>query len=504
MSAQLDVGLYFDVEDYFHPAEMGSDDIIRQFAEALDAEGLRGNFLFIAVRTQLLKARGRRDVINSLARHAVGLHTLTGEHPCLPEYVAGKEWEAGVAAVREYETKGWEILRQVFGRDPVCLSQHAQYGAPHIFPVAREFGVPHVYGYPAAPPLFGLSWYCGALNIPYVNPAHLGVDLLSYFEVGDENYADEAGFATVLPRLEKRIADCLAVNQPYLTIFVCHPYHLRYVEFSDWWQYINGVNIPHEQWDIKNGGPRRRTEAQMEVAWRNVRRLLNHIRQHEALNVLTLPELQAKYGKQSSSISRTDLLAAAQVATAAPHPGLLTAGWYKRTSAHAPEVVAYGDYSAAELVAGWAYSLREHLRSGSLPNAAPRTDALGPMENPIIIPEVWEVSREAFAALVGDFCDFVEHRGHLPHDLGQTGARVGLGTLYRVFAEMYLLVADTGALPASVSLPPFPRFPVVAASLGYAYLDIADNELMRPDLNLYTVIQAAKLQTWTLKPARAR
>jgi hypothetical protein len=503
MSAQLDAALYFDVEDYFHPPEMGSDDIIREFAEALDAEGLRGNFLFIAERARLLKERGRRDVIDSLARHAIGLHTLTGEHPCLPEYVAGKDWEAGVAITREYESKGWEILRHVFGRDPVCLSQHAQYGAPHVFPVAREFGVPHAYGYPAAPPLFGLSWYCGALNIPYVNPGSLGADLLSYFEVGDENYADEARFASVLPRLEKRIADCLAADHPYLTIFICHPYHLRYVEFTDYWQYINGTNIPREQWGVKNGGPRRRTDAQMEVAWRNVRRLLNYLRRHDALKVLTLPELRTKYGCQPSHLSRIDLLAAAHQAAGAPHPGLFTAGWYRWAGGRPPEVVAYGDYSAGELVAGWVQSLREHLRSGAFPDDVPRADLLGPLENPILTPEVWEVSREAFATLVVDFCDFVERRGHLPHDLGEPGARVGLGTFYRTFAEMYLAVADSGELPASISLRPFPRFPAVATALGHAYLDIADNELMRPDLNLYSVIKAAKLQTWTLKPARA-
>lgn len=500
MSAKLDVGLYLDVEDYFHPPEAGSDDIIKQFAEALDAENLRANFLFIAVRAKLLQTRGRREVIQALARHAIGLHTLTAEHPCLPEYTAGKDWDTAVARAREYEARGWEILREVFGRDPVCISAHAQYAAPYTFPVAKEFGVPHVYGYPAAPPLYSLSWYAGALNVPYAELLRQGIEILSYFEFGDENYADEAGFEEALRALERRIEACLANDQPYLTLFVCHPYHLRYIEFTDYWQYINGENIPQEEWG-KRGGPRRRTEAQMEVAWRNVRRLFRYIARHDALNVLTLPEIQAKYGQQPATIERADLLAAAQVVTRGPRPGFEAAGWYKRDDAPVPEVHAYGRYSAGELAVGWATALQTFAQNGSLPREVPRVEVLGPKRNPILIPEVWQVGREAFSRLVSDFCEHVKRTGHLPHTLGDPGERVGLGSLYRALAETYLTAAYTNTFPETIVLPPYPRFPSIAKSLGYLFLDIADNEIIHPDLEHYNLIRDAKLQTWTLKSA---
>lgn len=503
MSGKLDVALYFDVEDYFHPPEMGSDDIIRTLALALDAEDLRANFLFIAVRAKLLRERGRQDVIDSLARHEVGVHTLTGEHPCLPEYTAGKDWDSAVAATRDYEGKAWQIVRDVFGRDPVCLSQHAQYGAPYIFPVCREFGVPHAYGYVAAPPQFGLSWYAGALNIPYVNPQHFGPDVLPYFEVGDENYDNEMGFQGALARLDRRISACLSAGQPYLTIFICHPYHLRCVEFTDFWQYNNGVNIPVEQWGIKNGGPHRRTDTQMEIILRNLARLFRYIHRHEALNVLTLPEIQRKYGTQPASISKGDLLAAAQLATATPYAGMVTPGWYRRGGGSSPEVVGYGDFSPGELTVAWAQALRASSLSNSLPAQMPRVEILGPRQSPFIVPEVWHVSRDTFQKLVADFCAFVETHPHLPHNLGEVGERVGLGTLYRAFAEMYLTLANEGVLPESITLPRYPRLPAIAQSIGYAYLDISDNDIVAPDLPLYNIITDAKLQSWTLKPARA-
>ena len=55
---QLDTVLLFDVEDIFSPPEMGNDDSIRELAENLEAEGLRGTFLFIADRAAQLAEEG--------------------------------------------------------------------------------------------------------------------------------------------------------------------------------------------------------------------------------------------------------------------------------------------------------------------------------------------------------------------------------------------------------------------------------------------------------------
>jgi hypothetical protein len=68
---------------------------------------------------------------------------------------------------------------------------------------------------------------------------------------------------------------------------------------------------------------------------------------------------------------------------------------------------------------------------------------------------------------------------------------------------MYLTVADRGTLPESIILPRYPRLPAIAQNIGYAYLDISDNDIVHPDLNLFNIITDAKLQTWTLKPANS-
>ena len=89
--SRVDAILLLDCQDDFFAPEVGGDDIIKGFAESLSSRGLVANFLFFASRALILKQRGRSDVIRSLERHEVGLHTPGPEHPCLPEYAAAHD-----------------------------------------------------------------------------------------------------------------------------------------------------------------------------------------------------------------------------------------------------------------------------------------------------------------------------------------------------------------------------------------------------------------------------
>lgn len=45
--------------------------------------------LFIGDRAELLRERGRWDVVDGLTPHEVGLHTRSARHPSSPEYTPG-------------------------------------------------------------------------------------------------------------------------------------------------------------------------------------------------------------------------------------------------------------------------------------------------------------------------------------------------------------------------------------------------------------------------------
>ncbi len=493
--AKIDVTLCFDVEDYYHPPEVGSDTIIKELADLLTEEGVRGNFFFIAVRARLLKERGRADVIEALRPHAIGHHTLTGEHPCLPEYCADKDWWEGIAEARRYEAMGCQILRDTFSRDPCCISQHASYAAPHIFPVAREMGVPYVYGPPAAPPHYSLSWYCGALNLPFA----AGVDnFLAYFEPGDQVYAHPLEFDKMMQRLERHLQTCLEHHQPYLTFFLCHPYHLRVVEYVDFFMHTNGVNVPPEDWS-KRRRPQLRTAAQMELVWANMRRLVRYLAHHEAVNLVTVPEVQAKYGQQPAAIPRVDIFAAAQEVATPPLAGIIPESWAELEQLNIP---TGRRFSPAEFAVALVESILAYQANGSLPASTARVEVLGPMENPITVPEIFEIDWDGFINLCAQFRDFVARYGHLPHDLGPRGARVGLGSFYRALGEAYCALTRS-APPATIHLHYFPRLPKEATGLGHVYQEIIDQPMMDPMLDTSRLVHYGRLQSWTLKPALA-
>lgn len=214
---RLDTALYLDVEDIFSPPELGNDDSIKELATVLTEEGLRANFLFIADRALVLKKRGRKDVIDSLGPHEVGLHTRSARHPEVPEYVAGKSWEDAVAECLKREREGSEIIRDVFGKPCVSLSTHNIFTAPHQHRVAAIRGMPLVYAIPAAPPRYNLSWYAGALGIPWGSPTLGNKPILAHMEEPDEVYTDDKALDAHLLKVDRHIDSCLADEQPYFT-----------------------------------------------------------------------------------------------------------------------------------------------------------------------------------------------------------------------------------------------------------------------------------------------
>src|SRR5437762_946724 len=156
---RIDVLCTFDVEDIFSPAELGNDDSIKELADIVTEERVPALFLVIADRAEQLLARGRHDVIAAVARHEVGLHTRSARHPCPPDYVAGKSWDEGFAEAYRRESEGVAIIERVFGRKACALSTHTVFTSPHAHAVAGKLGLPFVYAYAAAPPLYSLSWY---------------------------------------------------------------------------------------------------------------------------------------------------------------------------------------------------------------------------------------------------------------------------------------------------------------------------------------------------------
>ena len=481
LERRLDVALFFDVEDIYSPPEVGNDDSIKELATILTEEGLRGNFLFIGDRALTLQERGRRDVIESLAPHDVGLHTRSARHPTGLEYLAGMKWDEGVAEDLKHQREGAEIIRDVFGKPCAALSGHNVYDSAHALRAAALLKLPYVYSYPAAPPLYNLSWYAGALNLPYESPTLDHQLFRAYFEFDDVNYHSDAAFQARLPQLREHIELCLKERQPFLTLFLFHPQRVRLVDFIDHFWSPNGVNLPPEQWG-KFGQPRRRTPEEVKTALANFRRLARWLRQDGRLNFLTVTQVAAKYGEQPATITHEELLAAAQKMAAAE------------------EILHLPRFSPAEYVTGLARAVIHYADRGQELSSVPRDNVLGPTASPISVPELPGCSHAALVELGGHLLNHVRKTDSLPATLGPPLERVGVNHLYRALAQSYAAI-HSGSPLAEVRFRRMPSWPPLGSPIGISYMRAVEGELVAPDVDGNTLYRDGKLQTWTLKPA---
>lgn len=478
---KLDVGLFLDVEDVFSPAEVGNDDSVKELASILTEEGLRANFMVIAERAELLRDRNRTDVVGSLLPHEIGLHTRTAKHPGSSEYTAGKTWDAGVAEALKHEREGVDILEGIFQKPCVALSGHATFDTPHNQRAAAILKLPYVYAYPAAPPRYSLSWYVGALGIPFNSPRLDSQPNHSAFGGFDDVLTSPATFDRRLQELDALIDACIAEGQSYLTLFVGHPQKVRLMDFIDLSWSSNGHNLPPSLWGTY-GTPRRRRPEEVKTILLNFRRMARAIRRDRRLNVLTVPEAVRKYGQQPAMITREDLIEAA------------------RSTASSSEILIHPSFSPAEIAVGFARAVLDHSQSRHLPVAVPRVNVLGPLETPIQVPEMQSCSYTLLLQHAATVMECVSSTGHLPANLGTLPQRLGVNHVYHGLAEAVLVLGD-GSIPEKVTVARMLPWPAIGAELGLTFLKQFDGPLMQPDLDVNTIYRDSRLQSWTLKPA---
>jgi hypothetical protein len=478
----MDVLIVVGDQDSYHATE---DEIVSSpiwLADILTEEGLTGLFVVQARRAEILVEQGRGDVTAALRRHEIGLHGRD-VHPVVPEIVEGLGWADGVEALRAAEGAELELVGRVFDVAPVCSSQHRNYWAPQLHGVARRLGLPYLFGPPCAPPLNSLSWYAGALNVPFNAPVP---DFLGFFPaVFDDALGDDAAFATLLARLDAHVARCLDAGLPLLVVFTCHPERLCYHGPLEVYRYGNGRNRGAEA--VPAGVEVRHARTEVERALANFRRLVRHLRDAPGLTPTTVREVARRYGQQAPRIHRDDLVEVASAAVA--HH----------------EIPLGGSLSPAEALLGFADSLLGWAESGEVPSSVTRHDLLGPLESPPLAPEVPHLTIGQVVDLARELRALVQVGGHLPSQVVRDGRTFGLGVLYGMMATAYLAAPEMGYVVLSadgvVPLSAWPRYPSFATALGEWQQRGVEDPLVRPGLSADTAALHARLQTWTLKAA---
>jgi len=134
------VFFWFDVEDYVTPE---SDVALGRLVDIFDRHGLKATFKMVAEKVRGLERRGHQDIIGKLRAHDIGYHTdYHSKPPSISEYLLDCDWEGGIAEFVRRERAGLDTIKGAFQRTPSCYGQPGGSWAPQVYPALRRWGIP--------------------------------------------------------------------------------------------------------------------------------------------------------------------------------------------------------------------------------------------------------------------------------------------------------------------------------------------------------------------------
>jgi hypothetical protein len=272
------VVLWFDTEDYIEPS---ADDAALRIASDLRALGVKATFKVVGEKARVLESRGRRDVIQALAQHAIGYHSnWHSVHPTPAEYLVGLNYLEGAAEFERREGPGLADVKRIFGADPVCYGQPGNSWGPQSNLALRRMGVPVYLDEGDQVGLNGQPfWYGGLLYVFGMRQNQFRARL----DAGTEDTAAHRRFDEVAARLEAEGGGVISIYY--------HPTEFVTTEFWDGVNFSRGANPDRADW-VK---PTRRTAGQSERAYGVLRRFVEHMKQRPGVRFVTPQELLAAY-----------------------------------------------------------------------------------------------------------------------------------------------------------------------------------------------------------------
>ena len=465
----------FDTEDVYYPPEYHIDDIPGWLAEIMSEVGVRGTFCVFAEKARTLKQRGRQDVLEKMAAHDIASHQMGNVRPLIPEILQDKGWADGLEAMRAYEDKVAEDIRDAFGCDPVAISRHNAYFAPQHVAVGGERGMPYIYGVVGVGGSRQPTWYAGTLNMPSARSPD--------FSGFDEIYSCDSAFEERLATLERCLGEWAEGGVEYVNIFGCHPVKVMACGWIERYCLVTGQTRTPEQLGWRYAV---KTPQDEERAKANFRRLCQFIKSHPDLEVVGTAEAYRLFSTQPADITRDELTAYAEEVT------------------RAEKVLLNVTFSPAELLTGLVESLIHAAEHGDIPLAVPRRDVLGPVSRPVLAREADIVTHDELVGLCRQALETITSTGHLPANVTTANARVGVAQLLMLSARAYLALARYEKY-AELRVLEVPRYPDAAWSVDdFVRRRIGEHWAYDLDFSCERLAEHARLQSWTLKPAWLR
>ena len=457
--------LWFDAEDYLLPAD---DDATKRLCKMLTARGIRATFKIVGEKARVLERRGRNDVIAALKKHDLGYHTdLHSVHPTPSEYLAECGWLDGIAEFARREGAGAADVRRIFGLPILaCYGQPGSSWAPQAIAALPQIGIapccvdegPHV----------GLNqqpfWYAGALNVYDMGPNHTRMGLFDPQEVEPTKQK----FAEIAGRLRRAGGGLISIHY--------HPCEWVQQEFWDAVNFKRGANPPREQWRA----PLQRSAVETDAAFRRFAEYIDYIRTVPGVDWVTASDLPGLY----PDLVRLEGAAAGDLTELARR--ITQAGVdFQRIGEHV--------YSVADQFELFVLALHDQPAQVAIKT----TGLLGPDAPP---PGTTLTNLNGFALrdALRDVYKFIRIEHRVP-------ARVFIGAAPVAPADFLLALAAAwmarpsadGILPLGHHVPVLPERHIAPDTPDL----FGGWVIHRENFRAPQIVEQARLQAWTLKPA---
>ncbi|MGH9614364.1 MAG: hypothetical protein ACRD4P_14920 [Bryobacteraceae bacterium] len=440
------VVLWFDTEDYIEPA---ADDAALRIATDLSQMGVHATFKVVGEKARTLQRRGRKDVIEALSKHCIGYHSNWHSIQPVPAvYEQHLGFLEGADEFERRERSGFEDVGRIFGKIPVCYGQPGSSWAPQTNLALRRMGI-HVYldsgtqvGLDDQP-----MWYGGLLYVYNMGSYQIRAEL-----------DRQTPIAQTFQEFDVAVRHFAESGGGMISTYY-HPTEFVTTEFWDAVNFSNGATVERDKW-VR---PKRRTPEDTERCYQILRRYVEHAKHTPGVRFVTAEDLLRLYSNPPT-----------------PHASSATLARHFQQGINFISVDS-GDLSAADIL----------LQLLGLPPQY----VDGPTHRGVTTYNDATIPNYVFERAANDVKSFIAANHRLPSEVFLGARTLSLADFAATLAAHML---SPGQVRVAHGKLDFEQY-VSTDPVGSFKWPIHPAGFSAPEL-----LDMARLQAWTLKPARLR
>ena len=464
----IKVFLWFDTEDYILPE---ADDALLRISEFLGNEDIKGSFKIVGEKARVLEERGRHDIISSLKKHEIGYHTdFHSTQPSPAMYLSDLNWYDGVKEFTRREYQGFLDVKRITGQEIYCYGQPGGSWGPQAFEALRNWGI---RVYLDSNNMIDIDkkpfWYSGVLTL-------CSLEHEMRVELRERSDLDAAKDKFAASR-----ENILAGNKPDVVSIFYHPCEFIHAQFWDGVNFSRGANPGPDNWKK----PPMKSREAIETGYSNFEDFVRYIKSFPEVEFVTARQALEIYPDQAAvtDFSEHDLKTLAE-----------------GVSREGVRFQVLNDISltAAEVFYLLCGKMDESLNGtgASGPRALAEWSIGGPVsgfsQQDTVVSTV-----DQYRRTLRDIMDFMAFHKRIPDSIWLGGSRVSPESFLVATAGLI----SEGSTPAD-SQQKLDFKPATLKSRDHINTNPSWDWIIFPeDFNAPEMVERARLQTWSLKPA---